>query len=97
MLSFLKELNIICCQTKLDDIAHEQAIICRQLFEGHVMSSQPMKMKKNLQNMITTINCASENIFRLVPSSYNLHERIMSTLTSLFTVLSCVSHQNLSV
>ena len=94
---FLNEMNIICCQTKLDDIAHEQAIICRQFFAGHVMSSLPMKMKKNLQQMITTIHCASENIFRLVPSSYNVNERIMSTLTSLFTVLSCVSHQNLSV
>ena len=91
MLSFLSELSIICSQTKLDDIAHEQAIICRHLFEGHVMSSQPIKMKNNLQQMITTINnCASENIFRLVPSSCNFHERIISTLTSLFTVLSCV-------
>ena len=50
-------------------------LFCRQLFEVHVMSSQPMKMK-NLQQMIRTVNCASENMFRLVPSSYNLHERI---------------------
>ena len=88
---------ISCCQTKLDDIAHEQAIICRQLYAGYVMNFQPMKMKKNLQQMITTIHCASENIFRLVPSSYNVNERITSTLTSLFTVRSCVSRQNLSV
>ena len=88
---------ISCCQTKLDDIAHEQAIICRQLYAGHLMNSQPMKMKKNLQQMITTIHCASENMFRVVPSSYNVNDRIMSTLTSLFTVRSCFSHQNLSV
>ena len=91
MLSFLNELNIVCCQTKLDNIAHEQAIICRQLYAGYVMNFQPMKMKENLQQMITTIHCASENIFRLVPSSYNVNERITSTLTSLFTVRSCVS------
>ena len=31
---------------KLDDIAHEQTIICWQLFAGHVVSSRPMKRKK---------------------------------------------------
>ena len=29
MLSFTYEQNIICSQTQLDDIAHEQTIICR--------------------------------------------------------------------
>ena len=48
------EKNIICSQTKLDDIAHEQTIICRQLFAGHVVSSLPMKRKKNLQRRINT-------------------------------------------
>ena len=28
----------------LDSITHEQTIICRQLFAGHVVGSQPMKM-----------------------------------------------------
>ena len=27
---------------RLDDIAHEQTIIWRQLFAGHVLGSQPM-------------------------------------------------------
>ena len=31
---------------------HEQTIICRHLFAGHVVSSRPMKRKKNLQRMI---------------------------------------------
>ena len=35
-------------QTQLDDIVHEQTIICRQLFAGHVEGFQPMKRKKNL-------------------------------------------------
>ena len=39
-------------QTQLDGIAHEQAIICRQLFAGHMVGSQPMKRKKNLLRMI---------------------------------------------
>ena len=55
MVSFTHEQNIICSQTKLDDIAHEQTVICRQLFAGHVVGSGPMKRKKNLQRMITTI------------------------------------------
>ena len=49
------EQNIICSQTKLDDIAHEQTISCRQLIAGHVIGSWPMKRKKNLDQMITNI------------------------------------------
>ena len=45
--SFTYVQNIICSQTELDDIAHEQTIICRQLFAGHVVGSRPMKRKKN--------------------------------------------------
>ena len=37
---------------QLDGIAHEQTIICRQLFAGHVMGFRPMKRKKNLHRMI---------------------------------------------
>ena len=33
-------------ETKIEDIAHEQTIICRQLFAGHVVGSRPMKRKK---------------------------------------------------
>ena len=52
MVSFTHEQNIIHSQTKLDDIVHEQTIICRQLFAGHMVGSWPMKRKKNLQGMI---------------------------------------------
>ena len=55
MVSFMHEQNIICSQTKLENIAHQQTIICRQLFAGHVVGSRPMKRKKNLQQMITII------------------------------------------
>ena len=44
--SFTHVQNIICSQTQLDGIAHEQTIICRQLFAGHVVGSRPMKRKK---------------------------------------------------
>ena len=47
--SFTHEQKIkICSQTKLDDIfiVHEQTIICRQLFAGHVVGSRPMKKKE---------------------------------------------------
>ena len=37
--------------TQLDNIAHEQTIICRQLFAGHEVGSRPMKRKKNLLRM----------------------------------------------
>ena len=38
--SFTHEQNIICSQTPLDGIAHEQTIIYRQLFAGHVVGSR---------------------------------------------------------
>ena len=55
MVSFTHGQNIICSQAQLDDIAHEQTIICRQLFAGHLVGSWPMKRKKNLQRMIMTV------------------------------------------
>ena len=57
--SFTHE-QIICSQTQLDGIAHEQTIICRQLFAGHVVGSRPMKRKKNLLWMIICIIIHSE-------------------------------------
>ena len=44
--SFMHEQNIRCSKTQLDGIAHEQTIICRQLFAGHMVGSRPMKRKK---------------------------------------------------
>ena len=52
MVLFTHEQNITCGQTQLDNIAHEQTIICKQLFAGHVVGSRPMKRKKNLHRMI---------------------------------------------
>jgi len=31
-------------KTHLGGVTHEQTIICRQLFAGHMVGSQPMKM-----------------------------------------------------
>ena len=53
--SFTHVQNIICSQTQLDGIAHEQTIICRQLFAGHVVGCRPMKRKKNLLRKIIII------------------------------------------
>ena len=39
MVSFKHEQDIICSQTQVDDIAHEQIIIIRQLFAGHMVDS----------------------------------------------------------
>ena len=52
MVSFTHGQNIICNETELDDIAHGQTIICSQLFAGPVVSSGPMKRKKDLHPMI---------------------------------------------
>ena len=55
MVSFMHEENSICSQKQLNDIAHEHAIIYRQLFAGHVVGSRPMKRKKHLHRMIIII------------------------------------------
>ena len=47
VVSFTHGRNIICSRTQMEDIGHDQTIICRQLFAGHVLGSQPMKTKKN--------------------------------------------------
>ena len=46
---------------------HEQATICRQLFAGHVVGSQPMKRKKKLYQMII-----NNIIIPRVPIGYEL-------------------------
>jgi len=43
---------IIYSKTRLDGTAHEQTIICRQLFAGHVVGCRPMEGKKILHRMI---------------------------------------------
>ena len=48
VVSFTHAQNNICSQTLLDDIAHEQTIICRQLFACHVVGSRPMKRKTKI-------------------------------------------------
>ena len=40
--------TLFTAKTQLDDIAHEQTIICRELFTGHVVGSRPMKRKNSL-------------------------------------------------
>ena len=55
------ERNIICDQTQLDAIAHEQTIICMQLFAGYVVGFRLMKRKKNCYRMTTHL---SETDFR---------------------------------
>ena len=42
----IHEQNIICSKTRLDSTTHEQTIICRQLFAGHVVGSWPMERRK---------------------------------------------------
>ena len=61
VVSFTNDPNIIFSQTHLDNIVHEQTIIWRQLFAGHVVGSRPMKRKKNLQRMIINNYSSSPN------------------------------------
>ena len=44
--------NIICSKTRLDGTTHEQTIICRQLFAGHVVDSRPIKRDEKTHRKI---------------------------------------------
>ena len=54
VVSFTHEQNIICCQTKLDDVAFEQTIICMQLFACRVVGCRPMKRKNGCLSVVAT-------------------------------------------
>ena len=41
-----------CSKTRLDGTTHEQTIICRQLFAGHVVDSRPIERKEKTHRMI---------------------------------------------
>ena len=43
---------LFAAKTDLDGITHEQTITCRQLFPGHMVGSQPMKMGEKIHRMI---------------------------------------------
>ena len=68
--SFTHVQNIICSQTQLDGIAHEQTIICRQLFAGHVVGSRPKKRKKNLLRMIIAFSFSMNKVLFVVVVLY---------------------------
>ena len=40
----------------LDVTSHEQTMICRQLFAGHVVGSRPMERKEKMHRMIMSYN-----------------------------------------
>ena len=81
--SFMHEHNIICSQTQLDDTEHEQTIICRQLFAGHVVSSRPMKRKTNLHHchkMLTALFNNSQTLKFESKLTYILHFSLLSII-----------------
>ena len=46
------EQDTICSKTRLDGTTHEQTIICRELFAGHVVGSRSMERKKKKHGII---------------------------------------------
>ena len=52
MVTIAHEQNIICSKIHLDGTKCDKTSICRQLFAGHVVGSQPRKMTKNMNQMI---------------------------------------------
>ena len=59
------EQNIICSKTRLDGTTHEQTIICRQLFAGHVVASRPTEGKTKMHRMIRAFIANGKLIKRL--------------------------------
>lgn len=51
VITFTHEQNIFCSETRLDGSAHENSIICRQLFAMHLVGSRPIeKVGQNASN-----------------------------------------------
>ena len=75
MVSSTHEQNSICSPKKLNDIVHEQTIICRQLFAGHVVGSRPMKRKKHLHRMIKVVlgSKGGQSIIQLLLTRLFIH------------------------
>ena len=65
MIPIAHEQNIICSKTSLDGTTHEQTIICRQLFAGHVMDSRPIGREEKTHRMIKAITSADSPSTRL--------------------------------
>ena len=65
----MHEQIIICSKTRLDGTAHEQTIICRQLFAGHVVGCRPMEGKKKLHRMIMLCTCTCSRLFWRIEES----------------------------
>ena len=80
MVSSTHEQNSICSPKKLNDIAHEHTIICRQLFAGHVVGSRPMKRKKHLHRMIMIFSVRRSQYCISHPKSQRLFERDTDSL-----------------
>ena len=59
MVTITQEQNIIFNKTHLDGTTHEQTIICRQLFAGHVVGSGPTKRGDIVHRMILKLNVSS--------------------------------------
>ena len=55
MVPITHEQNIICSKARLNGTTHEQTIISRQLFAGHVAGSRPMEKKKTMRRMISVL------------------------------------------
>ena len=37
---------------RLDGTTHDQTVVCRQLFAGHVLGAQPVERKEKMHRMI---------------------------------------------
>ena len=72
VVSITHEQNIICSKTLIK--------FCRRLFEGHVVSSRPMKRKEKIHRMMKVIKCLFNKIpqegkkRKLIPNLRNVRD-----------------------
>ena len=80
----MHEQNIICSKTRLDGTMHEQTIICRQLFAGHVVGSRPMERKKKMHRMIIQFTVPFNNM-RTLKFKAQWRNAFFATVNQMFT------------
>ena len=89
MVPITHEQNIICSKTRLNITTHEQIIICRQLFAGHVVGSRPMERKEKINRMIIKfiLSCLPSFFLHLLDNRNKLREYWLPRITDKLTMI----------
>ena len=80
MVPITREQNIICGKTRLYGTKHEQTIISRQLFAGHMVGSRPIE-RKEMNNNRNYFMCVIRSIIvNIILTAGNESARLLNII-----------------